>query len=75
MKLAAYGEMIICKEAKTQKGAFTLTEQNKAEVMSVGNKVEDVEIGDMIFYQVNKTQPVGEFFIIHMNSVMCKVIE
>ena len=48
---------------------------NRDTVLKIGNKVEDVEIGDMIFYQVNKTQPVGEFFIIHMNSVMCKVIE
>tara|TARA_R100001015_G_C4630284_1_gene191806 strand:+ start:3150 stop:3377 length:228 start_codon:yes stop_codon:yes gene_type:complete len=73
MKLEAYGETIVCREAKTNEGSFVLTENNKAEVISVGNKVENLNIGDYIFYEPNKKEIIGEFFVIHFQSVLCKV--
>lgn len=75
MKLEAYGECIVCKEAKTQSGKFTMTENNRATVVSVGDKVENLKEGDSIFYQANKTESIGEYFVIHNSSILCKVIE
>lgn len=75
MRLIGYGETIVCKEASTTSGSFTMTELNKAEVISVGNDVQDLKSGDMIYYEPNKKEIVGEFFIIHKASVLCKVIE
>ena len=43
MKLEAYGETIVCREAKTQTGNFVMTENNKAEVISVGDKVDNLK--------------------------------
>tara|TARA_R110000824_G_scaffold292594_2_gene480999 strand:- start:2157 stop:2384 length:228 start_codon:yes stop_codon:yes gene_type:complete len=75
MKLEAYGEMIVCKEAKTQTGKFVMTENNKATVISVGDKVDNLNEGDSIFYEANKKEIIGEYFVIHNSSVLCKVIE
>lgn len=75
MKLEAYGELVLCKEVKSKHGAFTMNEPNKAEVVSVGKKVKDVNEGDVIFYEANKSEAVEEYIIIHMSSIMCKVIE
>tara|TARA_R110002020_G_scaffold34352_4_gene104595 strand:+ start:574 stop:801 length:228 start_codon:yes stop_codon:yes gene_type:complete len=75
MKLKAYGETIVCKDAKTTTGNFVLTENNKAEVISVGDKIENLEAGEFIFYEPNKKEIIGDFFVIHFQSVLCKVIE
>ena len=75
MELEAYGECIVCKEAKTQAGKFVMTEDNKAIVVSVGDKVDNVNEGDSIFYEANKKENIGEYFVIHKASVLCKVIE
>ena len=48
MKLKAYGETIVCKDAKTTTGNFVLTENNKSEVISVGDKIENLEAGEFI---------------------------
>ncbi|QDP53555.1 MAG: hypothetical protein GOVbin556_19 [Prokaryotic dsDNA virus sp.] len=75
MKLEAYGETIVCREAKTKTGHFVMTENNKAEVISVGDKVENLNVGEFIFYEPNKKEIIGEFFVIHFQSVLCKVME
>lgn len=75
MKLEAYGETIVCREAKTQTGNFVMTENNKAEVISVGDKVDNLKAGEFIFYEPNKREIIGEFFVIHFQSVLCKVME
>jgi hypothetical protein len=75
MELKAYGEMLVCEAVKSQHGSLTVSEQNKAVIISCGDKVENIDVGDIIFYEVNKKQSVGEYFVIHMNSIMCKVVE
>ena len=75
MKLEAYGETIVCREAKTQTGNFVMTENNKAEVISVGDKVDNLNAGEFIFYEPNKREIIGEFFVIHFQRVLCKVME
>ena len=75
MKLEAYGETVVCREAKTQVGKFSMSENNKALVVSVGDKVENLSVDEYIFYEPNKKEIIGEFFIIHKNSVLCKVVE
>tara|TARA_R100000329_G_C7599897_1_gene212730 strand:+ start:1140 stop:1367 length:228 start_codon:yes stop_codon:yes gene_type:complete len=75
MELEAYGEMIVCKEEKTQAGKFVMTENNRATVVSVGDKVDNLNVGDSIFYEANKKENIGEYFVIHKASVLCKVIE
>ena len=75
MKLEAYGETVVCKEAKTKVGVLSYSENNKALVISVGDKVDNLSEGEYIFYEPNKKEIIGEFFIIHKNSVLCKVVE
>ena len=65
MKLEAYGETVVCKEAKTKVGVLSYSENNKALVISVGDKVDNLSEGEYIFYEPNKKEIIGEFFIIH----------
>tara|TARA_R110002051_G_scaffold194351_1_gene262590 strand:+ start:472 stop:696 length:225 start_codon:yes stop_codon:yes gene_type:complete len=74
MELKAYGEMLVCEAVKSQHGSLTVSEQNKAVIISCGDKVENIDVGDIIFYEVNKKQSVGEYFVIHMNSILCMVM-
>ena len=74
MKLEAIGEFVVLQEAKSQMGSFTMTETHKGKVISVGDKVEEIEVGDEIYYQPNKVIKLGDYFAVHMNVICCKVI-
>ena len=75
MKLEAIGEFVVLQEAKSQMGSFTMTETHKGKVISVGKDVEEIEVGDEVYYQPNKIIKLGDYFAVHMNVICCKVIE
>ncbi len=75
MIMKAYGEMIVCREAKTQMGQFSMSENNRAEIVSIGEEVDNLTEGLHIFYEANKREIIGEYFVIHKSSVLCVVIE
>ena len=75
MKLEAIGEFVVLQETKTNMGQFTMTETHKGKVISVGKDVEEIEVGDEIYYQTNKIIKLGDYFAVHMNVRCCKVIE
>ena len=75
MKLEAIGEFVVLHETKTNMGQFTMTETHKGKVISVGKDVEEIEVGDEIYYQPNKIIKLGDYFAVHMNVICCKVIE
>ena len=75
MKLEAIGEFVVLKEASSQMGKFTMTETHKGTVISVGEDVKGIEVGDEIYYQPNKIIKLGDYFAVHMNVICCKVIE
>tara|TARA_Y100000592_G_scaffold52169_1_gene82481 strand:- start:557 stop:784 length:228 start_codon:yes stop_codon:yes gene_type:complete len=75
MKLEAIGEFVVLQETKTNMGQFTMTETHKGKVISVGKDVEEIEVGDEIYYQPNKIIKLGDYFAVHMNVICCKVIE
>jgi len=75
MKLEAIGEFVVLQETKTNMGQFTMTETHKGKVISVGKDVEEIEVGDEIYYQPNKVIKLGDYFAVHMNVICCKVIE
>jgi|TARA_R100000329_G_scaffold133571_1_gene113354 hypothetical protein len=75
MKLEAIGEFVVLQETKTNMGQFTMTETHKGKVISVGKDVEEIEVGDEIYYQPNKIIKLGDYFAVHMNVICCKVVE
>ena len=75
MKLEAIGEFVVLQETKTNMGQFTMTGTHKGKVISVGKDVEEIEVGDEIYYQPNKIIKLGDYFAVHMNVICCKVIE
>ena len=75
MKLEAIGEFVVLQETKTNMGQFTMTETHKGKVIYVGKDVEEIEVGDEIYYQPNKIIKLGDYFAVHMNVICCKVIE
>tara|TARA_R100000084_G_C4599634_1_gene122557 strand:+ start:546 stop:773 length:228 start_codon:yes stop_codon:yes gene_type:complete len=75
MKLEAIGEFVVLQETKTNMGQFTMTETHKGKVISVGKDVEEIEVGDEVYYQPNKIIKLGDYFAVHMNVICCKVIE
>ena len=75
MKLEAIGEFVVLQETKTNMGQFTMTETHKGKVISVGKDVEEIKVGDEIYYQPNKIIKLGDYFAVHMNVICCKVIE
>ena len=75
MKLEAIGEFVVLQETKTNMCQFTMTETHKGKVISVGKDVEEIEVGDEIYYQPNKIIKLGDYFAVHMNVICCKVIE
>tara|TARA_R110002167_G_C12588670_1_gene644029 strand:- start:55 stop:282 length:228 start_codon:yes stop_codon:yes gene_type:complete len=75
MILKAIGEFVVLKEASSQLGSFSMTETHKGKVISVGEEVKGIDVGDSIYYQPNKVIKLGEFFAVHMNVICCKVIE
>ena len=75
MKLEAIGEFVVLQETKTNMGQFTMTETHKGKVISVGKDVEEIEVGDEVYYQPNKIIKLGDYFAVHMNVICCKVVE
>ena len=75
MKLEAIGEFVVLQETKTNMGQFTMTETHKGKVISVGKDVDEIEVGDEIYYQPNKIIKLGDYFAVHMNVICCKVVE
>ena len=75
MKLEAIGEFVVLQETKTNMGQFTMTETHKGKVISVGKDVEEIEVGDEIYYQPNKLIKLGDYFAVHRVNICCKVIE
>lgn len=75
MKLEACGTFIVAKELTTQKGTFVVDDNMKAEIISVGNKVIDLEKGDIVYYIRGTYQKIHNFILLKEESVLCKVIE
>jgi len=73
MKLKAIGEFIVLEDSKTKVGKFTMTETHKGKVISVGEDVKGIVVGDEVYYQPNKIIKLGDFFAVHMNVICCKV--
>ena len=45
------------------------------DILYLRDKVDNLNAGDSIFYEANKKENIGEYFVIHKASVLCKVIE
>ena len=73
MKLEAYGIFIVAKEIKTQKGKFIVNEHNKAAIISVGNEVEGLNEGDIVYYQPNTAEPIQDYVLLRKECILCKV--
>ena len=74
MKLEAYGEYIVAKEVKTQTGSFVVNEFNRAEVLSIGNCIEGIDIGDILYYRPGGAEKIQEYLLIHLDVILCKVL-
>lgn len=75
MKLEAYGIFIVAKEIKTQKGLFIVNEHNRAEIISVGNEVEGLKEGDVVYYQPNTAEAIQDYILLRKECILCKVYE
>jgi len=75
MKLKAYGIFIVAKEIKTQKGLFIVNEHNRAEIISVGNEVEGLKEGDVVYYQPNTAEAIQDYILLRKECILCKVYE
>tara|TARA_R110000751_G_scaffold157247_1_gene262701 strand:+ start:1018 stop:1248 length:231 start_codon:yes stop_codon:yes gene_type:complete len=75
MKLKAYGIFIVAKEIKTQKGTFIVNEHNKAEILSVGYKVKNLNKGDIVYYQPNTAEAIQEYVLLREECILCKEVK